>query len=391
MSMICANCGAHSDAQDACESCGQSPLLRERYVLRQVLGEGASGTTYLARDTQAAVDVAIKELAFHRVDSFKAHELFEREAAVLCRLDHPGVPSFFDHFAAGEGKALRFYLVMEFIEGHSLEEELSQRQFDQEEVLAILEELGEVTGYLHSLSPPVIHRDIKPSNVMRRADGSLVLIDFGSVRDALEPEDAGSTIAGTIGYMAPEQLRGLATPASDVYALATCALHLLTRKPPVELLDAQNQLRWEGLTKQSAALTHLLEHMLSGDPSARPGDGHALVRTVQRARQAPRPQPKASPVEHRERRQGRKVVLFAVLGVVLMVLGMALSGWLLMSGTPDPPSDAFAPPKLDFEPVPTPIEANRPFERRPPDIGHIEVPTLERDDASHEGTGAPRR
>lgn len=294
MTIICAHCGVDTAETIRCEGCGQSPMLRERYVLQQVVGEGASGTTYRAFDDDASRVVAIKEMGIHGMETFKAHELFEREAEVLCRLEHRGIPEFFDYFEWGEGKSLRFYLVMEFVEGSTLLGDLEKRQYTADEVRDVVWKLGEIARYLHGLSPPVIHRDIKPSNVLRRPDGTLVLIDFGSVRDAIEPDDAGSTIAGTIGYMAPEQLRGEATPASDVYGIGATALHLLVRKDPSQLMGPTNRLEWEDYVSDHDQLSMVLQKMLTMDATQRLDDGEALLEAMANAQSAESEAPESS-------------------------------------------------------------------------------------------------
>ncbi|MFB6375271.1 MAG: serine/threonine protein kinase [Bradymonadaceae bacterium] len=278
MDLICIHCERRTELFP-CSHCGESPTLRNRYALEDLLGEGASGKIYRARDRELKRDVAVKELAVHGLESFKAHELFEREANILCRLEHPGIPSFYDRFSWGKGKALRFYLVMEFIDGGPLADELEQRQYTESEVVDIVEELARIAAYLHEPSPPVIHRDIKPTNVIRRPDDSLALVDFGSVRAALEPEEGGSTVAGTIGYMAPEQLRGVASPASDVYGIGALALHLLSRTPPVELLDTENHLQWNKVDV-SDELAELFHSMLRPNPANRLSDAEALADRV---------------------------------------------------------------------------------------------------------------
>ncbi|MEZ4474291.1 MAG: protein kinase [bacterium] len=130
-----------------------------------------------------------------------------------------------------------FYLVQEFVAGPTLAAELTRRRYTEDEVLAILDELAEVLAYLHRLMPPVVHRDLKLKNVIRRSsDQKLVLIDFGAVRDVVaDPRVGGSTVAGTYGYMAPEQFRGEASPQSDLYALGVLGVVLLSAASLVDL------------------------------------------------------------------------------------------------------------------------------------------------------------
>ncbi|MCC6621883.1 MAG: protein kinase [Deltaproteobacteria bacterium] len=294
---ICARCAEPSPrGAAACPACGQDPRLDGRYRLLRRLGHGAVGTTFAAEREADGQPVAVKELLVRRLEDFKAHDLFTREAGVLRTLEHPAIPRYLDDFAAGEGRHLGLYLVTELIEGETLEAEMQRRRHSQREVLGIVRELCDVLAYLHGLAPPVMHRDIKPSNVMRRsADGSLVLIDFGAVRESLRGADGGSTVAGTFGYMPPEQLAGRASPASDVYALGVVLVVLMTRKAAHELLDDRNQLQWAehlppGL--QGGPLHDLLAEVLEPDPARRLGDAAELGRRLDdiiagRARSAP--------------------------------------------------------------------------------------------------------
>jgi serine/threonine protein kinase len=127
------------------------------------------------------------------------------------------------------------YLVMEKIEGQSLAALTSRGgALSRADVVRFLRDAASVLEYLHGRSPPVIHRDINPKNVIRRPDGSYALVDFGAVRDRLKPE-GGSTVVGTFGYMAPEQLQGRALPATDVYSVGATALRLLTGREPETL------------------------------------------------------------------------------------------------------------------------------------------------------------
>ena len=186
-----------------------------RYVVRGVLGEGAQGTTFDAWDEVEQRAVAIKRFDVRGAQSWKDVELAEREARVLSTLDHPLVPRYFDRF--DEGDAL--YLVMEKVEGETLEA-IRKRQgpLPEDEVRRFLACADRAMTYLHGRGAPVIHRDVKPRNVVRRGDGSYVFVDFGAVAELIVRRGA-STVVGTLGYMAPEQLQGRATPATDVYGL----------------------------------------------------------------------------------------------------------------------------------------------------------------------------
>ncbi|MEZ4229979.1 MAG: serine/threonine-protein kinase [Polyangiaceae bacterium] len=246
-----------------------------RYVVTRLIGEGAQGQTLEAIDKRDGTLVAIKRFSVRGASSWKDVELAEREARVLAQLNHPSLPRHLDHFE--ERGAL--YLVMSLVGGEALSELRRRGELlDQSQVIDLLQQLSDVLIYLSRRAPPVIHRDIKPGNILRRADGSYALVDFGSVRDQLKQD--GSTVVGTFGYMAPEQFQGRALPVSDVYGLGATALTLLTGVEP----DKQPH---EGLGIDVAAalgasadrrLVHLLQGMLTPDPDRRTRDlGPALA------------------------------------------------------------------------------------------------------------------
>lgn len=262
--MLCAACGETAPREaERCPICSRSPLLEGRYVLTEIIGRGGSGTTYRAERLSDGIEVAIKEYPLRLIDDTKALELCEREAAVLRQLDHPSVPKCFDAFHAGTGRSAAYYLVQSLIEGRTLAQEMVELRYDEEAVLLVVAEIARVLSYLHSLSPPIIHRDLKPNNVMRRPDGTLVLIDFGSVRDAVkDPALGGSTVAGTFGYMAPEQFSGIAVPATDLYALGALTVALLTRASPETFFDGRHRLNWRPYVTARPSTLALLERLL---------------------------------------------------------------------------------------------------------------------------------
>ena len=278
--MICASCGhdltgSLASEASSCPTCDHSLLLAERYALDEVLGEARAGRTYAARDmAEGAKPVVVKELLLRRTESMKEVELFQREAQILERLDHPGLPAYHEHFEVVRGKEIGLYLVEELIGGETLREQMEGHRFTEAEVTAFLVEGLELLGYLCGVDPPVVHRDIKPSNLMRRAsDGRLVLVDFGAARVVAETlHRSGSTFTGTFGFMAPEQLYGGASPASDVYGLGATAIAMLSRREPHELLDEDGRLTWVEDAGISPRLSGVLLAMTDPDPEARPTD-----------------------------------------------------------------------------------------------------------------------
>ena len=285
--MLCAACGEALDTVSAaCPACGTDPLLDGRYALERVVGQGGAGTTYRASGA-AGAPVALKELPLSRALTPKARQLIEREAPVLRQLKHPAIPRFVESFSTGAGKRRILYVVQEFIEGQSLEAILAEHRFSFPEVLDLMEELLEVLSYLHTLAPPVIHRDIKPANIIWRPSGALGLVDFGSVRDALRgAELGGSTVAGTFGYMAPEQFMGDAWPATDLYGLGATAIRLLTRMEPHTLLDHQNRMNWEPHVQVHPAGVRFLRALLQADLRRRVPDARSALAELQSVRQA---------------------------------------------------------------------------------------------------------
>jgi len=247
-----------------------------RYVISGLLGSGTQGATVEAVDKRNGRLVAIKRFQVRGARTWKDVELAEREARVLSKLSHPLLPRAIEHFE--EAGAL--YLVMERIEGQTL---ALLHRLERDEVVRFLHCVARILEYLHGRTPPVIHRDIKPSNVIRRqpvageGPAEFVVVDFGSVRDSLEPA-GGSTVVGTFGYMAPEQFQGRAKPASDVYAVGVCALRMLTGIEPEDLphrglaIDVA-----AALGDGDPALVRALTAMVEPDPDARAGSLEPLL------------------------------------------------------------------------------------------------------------------
>ncbi len=251
--------------------------LAGRYELTQILGAGGFGQTYLAVDTlgelpadQTAIPTycVVKQLKPASQDqSFLsvARRLFETEVSTLKRLgSHPQIPRLLDSFEEDN----EFYLVQEFVDGLSLEDEIAQiGPFDEEKAIALLESVLPVLSFIHDNH--VIHRDLKPDNLIRRRDtGEIVLIDFGAVKEIrtrlITGEQTALTIGiGTQGYTPSEQLSGKPRYSSDIFALGMTVIQALTGTSPVDLPEDQNRLEacWEGCAEASPGLIILLNKM----------------------------------------------------------------------------------------------------------------------------------
>jgi serine/threonine protein kinase len=206
--------------------------LQNRYVVERLLGGGGMGMVYLAHDQRLANrGCAIKEMVDHFIDPqqrIEANDYFAREADTLAQLKHAAIPAITDRFDDRN----RHYLVMEYVEGRNLEEELHVNGGPLAEglVIDIARQLSDVLGYLHGLNPPIIYRDMKPSNVMLTPRGRVVLIDFGIAR--LFRAARKGTMIGTLGFAPPEQYQGAVDPRSDIYSLGATLHYVLTARDP---------------------------------------------------------------------------------------------------------------------------------------------------------------
>jgi eukaryotic-like serine/threonine-protein kinase len=212
-------------------------LAGERYELEDRLGHGGMATVYRARDLKLDREVAIKLLADNFAGDDDVRKRFSREARLAARLDHPNVVQVFD---VGEDED-RPFIVMEHVEGGTLEDRLNRRRrsLDRDEALRLLGQLCEGLGHAHAKQ--LVHRDIKPQNLLlRESDDCLKITDFGIARAAEETTrlTRPGKVVGTYRYMAPEQLAdGTITPATDVYACGVVADEVLPESRSPELRE----------------------------------------------------------------------------------------------------------------------------------------------------------
>jgi hypothetical protein len=302
--------------QKYCITCGMELILLGRYLPLKLLGQGGFGAAFLARDryTPGMRRCVVKQfLPSGNLNASQlqlAQSLFEREAEVLEHLGnaHPQIPdlfAFFEVTATGRqtGQPEQFfYLVQEFIDGQTMEEELTQKgQFSESDVLEVLTEILKVLQFVHENGS--IHRDIKPSNIMRHRNGRLYLLDFGAVKQATKggtPITGRSTGIYSLGFAPPEQVSGSEVyPSTDLYALAVTCIMLLTGKTTDELFDSyRNVWDWQKYAQVSNRLAQVLDRMLLPTPSDRFLSAIEVVDALSSKSPLPPPLPVVPPQGH---------------------------------------------------------------------------------------------
>lgn len=279
-----------------CEKCGQplrvqpwSPLPSGHvmrggaYRILEPLGKGGMGALYLAADTGAfGRKCVVKELLDYYDptdpdEARMAQARFETEARLLAELSHPGIPRIYSYFT----EAGRHYIVMEYIEGETLERAVTHvdflgrtvaaRPLPAEEVVRHAVRVCRVLEYLNAQPRPVVHHDIKPANLMvDRSSGEVRLVDFGTARKPtrwatqVRLKQGRTMLFGTEGYAAPEQYQNQSDPRADVYALAATTYHLLTDDDPGE-----HAFQFPGLDRLPGALADALSRALRLEPQRR--------------------------------------------------------------------------------------------------------------------------
>jgi len=302
---FCDTCGAANRLQARfCRVCGQllqndaitinirstmtgtltQHTLKQRYLILGQAGRGGFGAVYRASDTQLGRIVAIKEMSQSNLGAQElatASETFRHEALLLAGLTHPNLPRIYEQFV----DTGRSYLVMDFIEGETLEEYLDRlgvMKLPLEKVFDIAIQLCSVLDYLHTRQPPIIFRDLKPANIMITASGHIYLIDFGIARQFKPGQSKDTTALGSSGYAAPEQYgKSQTTPRADIYGLGVTMHQLITGDDP-----ADSPFRFDSLKLPNypvlKGLDTLIMNMVSVDIEKRPASVAGIKQELER-------------------------------------------------------------------------------------------------------------
>lgn len=206
-------------------------VIDGKYEILKEIGRGGMSIVYLAMDKHLNKQWAVKEIRKRgngKNDEIVVNSLLA-EANMMKKLDHPALPRIVDIIDNG----ITIYVVMDYIEGESLDKILAEYGAQSEEVVVgWAKQLCDALSYLHSQKPSIIYRDMKPANVMLKPEGNIKIIDFGIAREYKEQKLSDTTVLGTKGYAPPEQYSGQTDPRSDIFALGMTLHHLLTGVDP---------------------------------------------------------------------------------------------------------------------------------------------------------------
>ncbi len=231
-------------------------------IMRQ-LAMGGLSAIYLAQlDNKTLVVLKEAVIPDNAVESVKkkAQEMFEREAQLLMKLEHPGIVRVLDYFADSG----RHYLMLEHINGQDTRQLVRQNGPQKEStVIKWAMEIAATLKYLHEQDPPIVHRDLTPDNLVLREDGSIMVIDFGAANEFIGT--ATGTLVGKQAYIAPEQLRGKAVTQSDLYSLGCTLFYYLTGKEPEALSTSDPRTEKPEVSPELAELVTTLTEMEAAD------------------------------------------------------------------------------------------------------------------------------
>ncbi|MBK9618710.1 MAG: serine/threonine protein kinase [Candidatus Obscuribacter sp.] len=241
-----------------------SRIRNNSLLIERQLAFGGFAAIYLARDIKGQPFV-LKELVLDDTAperNKKALELLQREADLLCAIDHPQIVKVLDRFQ----EKGRNYLMLEHVEGNNLRQNVAANgPFDSSIVIELALQMVSMLEYLHSQKPAVIHRDFTPDNLLLRQDSRLVLVDFGAANQFLS--EVTGTLVGKQNYMPPEQIRGKAVPPSDLFSLGGVLYFLPTGTDPLVLHTARPSDR---SVKVPAALDNLICQLTKMEIAERP-------------------------------------------------------------------------------------------------------------------------
>ncbi|GMQ77888.1 MAG: hypothetical protein BMS9Abin02_0379 [Anaerolineae bacterium] len=316
-------------------------ILRGRYHLNNIEGQGGMGNVYQAEDLRLPGRLcAVKEVQPEPNATQEMREQeraqFLREASFLARLDHPNLPKVSDFFTEGEHE----YLVMDYVPGKNLKEliddsKLSGKPLELSVVLAWVRQILDALDYLHKQDPPILHRDIKPANIKLTPDERIKVVDFGLAKLMVDDDSRTITVIqgrGTAYYTPLEQYGGESGHTdvrSDIYALGATIYHLLSGRPPPEAKQRfLNPEALQSLHKLNKQVTKNISDAVEWALEMHPDDRPSSIVELRNAILGTTPRPPRKPSGHGSNTLTsvfRANLLMILMVIVLFILALFLT------------------------------------------------------------------
>lgn len=292
-------------------------VIDGKYQILKEIGRGGMSVVYLAMDTHLNKQWAVKEI--RKKGSGKNDEIVVNsllaEANMMKRLDHPALPRIVDIIDNG----VTIYVVMDYIEGESLDKILNEFGAQPEEkVIDWAMQIADALSYLHSQKPSIIYRDMKPANVMLKPEGNIKIIDFGIAREYKEQNLADTTVLGTKGYAPPEQYSGQTDPRSDIFALGMTMHHLLTG------IDPRNGEPYAPVRQWNPELSEGIEIII--DRCVQPASENRYQNCVDLIYDLEHPELITKDFKKKQKRKLWSFAVCACLSLVMLISGLVCSG-----------------------------------------------------------------
>ena len=289
-------------------------VIDGKYEILREIGRGGMSVVYLAMDTHLNKQWAVKEI--RKKGSGKNDEIVVNsllaEANMMKRLDHPALPRIVDIIDNG----ITIYVVMDYIEGESLDKILLEYGAQPEErVINWAMQIADALSYLHGQKPPIIYRDMKPANVMLKPEGNIKIIDFGIAREYKEQNLADTTVLGTKGYAPPEQYSGQTDPRSDIFALGMTMHHLLTG------VDPRNGEAYASVRQWNPELSEGIEIII--DRCVQPASENRYQSCADLIYDLEHPELITKGFKRKQKRRLAAFLVSAILSVVMVISGFA--------------------------------------------------------------------
>lgn len=300
------------------------PLIKQRYQIQEKLDETQFKSTYKAVDTETSHICVVKEIVLSSSCDPLNLEQYNKALKRLTALNHPQISNYHELFTIED----KMYLIRDYVEGKSLRTIVKDgKQFNQEQIFAIISQITTILNDLQSQSPPIVHRNITPNNLILNTNGEVYLTDFSIFQGLIVEEEEKAIFSKTEGYKAPEQLQGKSTPSSDIYSLGVTLIFALCAKEPHQIESKNSKINFRLHVNTSVDVAQILDMMVEPDSQNRQQNASELLADLNILSGKAKAPPPSIPAPNNGPQHTKLLVLMGILTVVF---------WMYFYTQPEP-------------------------------------------------------